>query len=231
MKSHTEYLFVETKKRREIDSCYRRSGADWWERSGVRDGLCFVSPMHITAAVYVNDLESGLIEDIGKWLEELAPSAAGLQAPPHRRGQWRCAPESTAAASPNDPATDRWTTSWTLGPWRRFLLCRVRRPALPQAVMLKVLEVEWRRTSALGASGSDRRCALFWIRGQPATRHPVESMALSTASPSMNSSSFTRTPAGQSRCRSTLWVTGLADCVADSGCEFQIHKRNPSASG
>ena len=43
-------------------------------RSGVRDGLCFVSPMHITAAVYVNDLESGLIEDIGKWLEELAPS-------------------------------------------------------------------------------------------------------------------------------------------------------------
>ena len=42
-------------------------------RSGIRDGLCFVSPMHITAAVYVNDHESGLIEDIGKWLEELAP--------------------------------------------------------------------------------------------------------------------------------------------------------------
>jgi secondary thiamine-phosphate synthase enzyme len=43
-------------------------------RSGVKDGLCFVSPMHITAAIYVNDLESGLIEDIGKWLEELAPA-------------------------------------------------------------------------------------------------------------------------------------------------------------
>ena len=43
-------------------------------RSGVRDGLCFVSPMHITAAIYVNDLESGLIEDIAKWLEELAPA-------------------------------------------------------------------------------------------------------------------------------------------------------------
>ena len=42
-------------------------------RSGVKDGLCFVSPMHITAAIYVNDHESGLIEDIGKWLEELAP--------------------------------------------------------------------------------------------------------------------------------------------------------------
>lgn len=42
-------------------------------KSGVEDGLCFVSPMHITAAIYVNDHESGLIEDIGVWLEKLAP--------------------------------------------------------------------------------------------------------------------------------------------------------------
>jgi secondary thiamine-phosphate synthase enzyme len=43
-------------------------------KSGVKDGLCFVSPMHITAAIYVNDLENGLIEDISKWLDELAPA-------------------------------------------------------------------------------------------------------------------------------------------------------------
>ncbi len=42
--------------------------------SGVQDGLCFVSPMHITAAIYVNDHESGLIEDIDEWLEKLAPA-------------------------------------------------------------------------------------------------------------------------------------------------------------
>jgi secondary thiamine-phosphate synthase enzyme len=72
MKSHTEYLVFETRKRKEmvhitdeVEKIVRRSG--------VKDGLCFVSPMHITAAIYVNDLESGLIEDIGKWLEELAP--------------------------------------------------------------------------------------------------------------------------------------------------------------
>src|ERR1039458_6917188 len=73
MKSHTEYLVFETKKRREmvhITPEIERIVT----RSGVKDGLCFVSPMHITAAVYVNDLESGLIEDIGKWLEELAPA-------------------------------------------------------------------------------------------------------------------------------------------------------------
>ena len=73
MKSHTEYLVFETRKRKEmvhitdqVETVVRKSG--------VKDGLCFVSPMHITAAVYVNDHESGLIEDIGKWLEELAPA-------------------------------------------------------------------------------------------------------------------------------------------------------------
>jgi thiamine phosphate synthase YjbQ (UPF0047 family) len=60
MKSHTEYLVFETKKRKEmvhITGDVERIV----ERSGVKDGLCFVSPMHITAAVYVNDNESGLI--------------------------------------------------------------------------------------------------------------------------------------------------------------------------
>jgi secondary thiamine-phosphate synthase enzyme len=41
--------------------------------SGIRDGLCLVNPMHITAAVYVNDDEGGLIRDIDDWLERLAP--------------------------------------------------------------------------------------------------------------------------------------------------------------
>jgi secondary thiamine-phosphate synthase enzyme len=72
MKSHTEYLVFETMKRYEMvhitDEVERVV-----ERSGIRDGLCFVSPMHITAAIYVNDLESGLIQDISEWLEKLAP--------------------------------------------------------------------------------------------------------------------------------------------------------------
>jgi secondary thiamine-phosphate synthase enzyme len=73
MKSHTEYLVFETKKRREMVHITNEV-EKIVERSGVKDGLCFVSPMHITAAVYVNDHESGLIEDIWKWLEQLAPS-------------------------------------------------------------------------------------------------------------------------------------------------------------
>jgi secondary thiamine-phosphate synthase enzyme len=42
-------------------------------RAGVVDGLCFVSAMHITAGVYVNDAEGGLLKDISNWIEGLAP--------------------------------------------------------------------------------------------------------------------------------------------------------------
>jgi secondary thiamine-phosphate synthase enzyme len=47
--------------------------ADIISESGIQEGMCLVSAMHITAGVYVNDLESGLIEDIQEWLEKLAP--------------------------------------------------------------------------------------------------------------------------------------------------------------
>jgi len=43
------------------------------KKSGIKEGMVLVSAMHITAAVYVNDNESGLIQDIDKWLEQLAP--------------------------------------------------------------------------------------------------------------------------------------------------------------
>ena len=73
MKAYTEYLSFETKKRREMVHITPQI-EEIVRRSGIRDGLCFVSPMHITAAVYVNDDERGLIEDIGRWLEALAPA-------------------------------------------------------------------------------------------------------------------------------------------------------------
>jgi secondary thiamine-phosphate synthase enzyme len=75
MKCYTEYLIFETRKRKEMVHITDQV-EQVVQRSGVQDGLCFVSPMHITAAIYVNDLESGLIEDIQKWLEELAPERA-----------------------------------------------------------------------------------------------------------------------------------------------------------
>jgi secondary thiamine-phosphate synthase enzyme len=72
MRTHTEYLTFNTKKHREYVHITPQVEAAV-KKSGVKEGLCFVSPMHITAAIYVNDLESGLLQDIDAWLERLAP--------------------------------------------------------------------------------------------------------------------------------------------------------------
>jgi secondary thiamine-phosphate synthase enzyme len=72
MKSHTEYLTFNTKKHREYVHITPQVEAVV-AHSGVREGMVLVSAMHITAGVYVNDNEPGLIRDIDEWLERLAP--------------------------------------------------------------------------------------------------------------------------------------------------------------
>lgn len=72
MKFHTEYLTFTTKQPREYIHITPQVEAAV-KKSGVREGMVLVSAMHITASVYVNDDESGLIQDIDSWLEKLAP--------------------------------------------------------------------------------------------------------------------------------------------------------------
>ena len=72
MKFKTEYLWFKTEKHREYINITDEV-QDIVRQSGVQEGMVLVSAMHITAGIYVNDAESGLISDIDKWLEELAP--------------------------------------------------------------------------------------------------------------------------------------------------------------
>ncbi|NQS75572.1 MAG: YjbQ family protein [Peptococcaceae bacterium] len=72
MKAHTKYLWFNTRKRREyinvtgeVEKAVRESG--------IQEGMVLVSAMHITAGVYVNDDEQGIIQDIDEMLEEMAP--------------------------------------------------------------------------------------------------------------------------------------------------------------
>ncbi|HEY4644284.1 MAG TPA: secondary thiamine-phosphate synthase enzyme YjbQ [Bacteroidota bacterium] len=84
MKSHTEYLWFNTKQHREyINITGDLEGI--LKKSGVHEGMLLVSAMHITAGVYVNDAESGLIQDIDEWLERLAPFNPGYRH--HRTGE------------------------------------------------------------------------------------------------------------------------------------------------
>lgn len=72
MKSHRKELIFNTSNRIEfINITHNVESA--LQESGIREGLCLVNAMHITASVFINDDESGLHKDFEKWLEKLAP--------------------------------------------------------------------------------------------------------------------------------------------------------------
>jgi secondary thiamine-phosphate synthase enzyme len=84
MKCLTEYLWFNTQQKREYINVTRDVEAIV-QRSGISEGMVLVSAMHITAGVYVNDAEDGLIHDIDAWLEHLAPFNPAYQH--HRTGE------------------------------------------------------------------------------------------------------------------------------------------------
>lgn len=72
MKTFTEYIYFNTKDKKEfvrmtdmVEECLKKSG--------IKEGICLVNAMHITASVFINDDEKGLHGDFDRWLEELAP--------------------------------------------------------------------------------------------------------------------------------------------------------------
>jgi len=72
MKSHTKYLIFNTKEQVEFINI-TSTVEEELKKSKIKEGLCLVSAMHITASVYINDNEGGLIADIKDWLQKLAP--------------------------------------------------------------------------------------------------------------------------------------------------------------
>jgi secondary thiamine-phosphate synthase enzyme len=86
MKSLTEHLSFEVKGRRGFVNI-TRTVEELVRKSGVREGLCLVNAMHITASVFINDEEEGLKHDYDMWLEKLAPHAPTSQYHHNRTGE------------------------------------------------------------------------------------------------------------------------------------------------
>jgi len=72
MKSYTQYLWFNTRTRQEFINITSQI-EEAVKKSGVKEGLCLVNAMHITASVFINDDEEGLHRDFAAWLEKLAP--------------------------------------------------------------------------------------------------------------------------------------------------------------
>lgn len=86
MRSHRKELWFEAPERRAYINITSQIEAEV-QQSGVREGLCLVNAMHITASVYINDDEQGLLRDYDEWLEKLAPHAPTSQYRHNRTGE------------------------------------------------------------------------------------------------------------------------------------------------
>ena len=86
MKSLTEYLSFELPDRRGFVNI-TNTVDELVQKSGVKEGLCLVNAMHITASVFINDAEDGLLHDYEVWLERLAPHEPLSQYHHNRTGE------------------------------------------------------------------------------------------------------------------------------------------------
>ncbi|HUN89956.1 MAG TPA: secondary thiamine-phosphate synthase enzyme YjbQ [Terriglobales bacterium] len=116
MKAHTEYLTFDTRKHREYIHITPQVEAAV-RKSGVREGMVLVSAMHITAGVYVNDNESGLIEDIDQWLEKLAPFRNDYQH--HQTGETNGDSHLKSMLVHHEVIVPITQGKLDLGPWQR----------------------------------------------------------------------------------------------------------------
>jgi secondary thiamine-phosphate synthase enzyme len=117
MKTATDYLWFNTKAHREyINITEQVSGIV--EKSGIKEGMVLVSAMHITAAVYVNDAEDGLIKDIDEWLDRLAPFNSNYRH--HRTGETNGDSHLKSLLVHHEVIVPITSGNLDLGPWQQI---------------------------------------------------------------------------------------------------------------
>ncbi|MCL5958612.1 MAG: secondary thiamine-phosphate synthase enzyme YjbQ [Chloroflexi bacterium] len=135
MKALTEYLTFNTKKQREyinITSEVQKAVA----KSGIKEGMVLVSAMHITAGVYVNDAESGLIQDIDEWVQRLAPQGPDYRH--HRTGETNGDAHLKSLLVHHQVIVPITASRLDLGPWQQVYYAEFDGQR-PKRVIIKVL--------------------------------------------------------------------------------------------
>jgi secondary thiamine-phosphate synthase enzyme len=116
MNAATEYLWFQTRTKREYINITSKV-QEIVRASGIREGMVLVSAMHITAGVYVNDAEDGLIQDIDEWLEHLAPYRDGYRH--HRTGETNGDAHLKSLLVHHEVIVPITNGSLDLGPWQQ----------------------------------------------------------------------------------------------------------------
>lgn len=135
MRFHTEYLTFNTAKLREYINITPQV-VNALEKSGIREGMILVSAMHITAGVWVNDAEDGLIADIDEWLEKLAPFRRDYRH--HRSGETNGDAHLKSLLVHHEVIVPATNGKLDFGPWQQVYYAEFdgRRP---KRVILKVM--------------------------------------------------------------------------------------------
>lgn len=120
MKSHTEYLWMNTPRRKELVHITPLLD-EILERSGISDGFMLVSAMHITSGIIVNDNESGLHKDIMEWLERLAPEDPAYRH--HMTGEDNGDAHLKRILTHHQAVIPVTDGKLDLGPWERVFYC------------------------------------------------------------------------------------------------------------
>ncbi len=116
LKTTTEYLWFNTRTKREYINITEKV-EDVVQKSGVQEGMVLVSAMHITAGVYVNDAEDGLIQDIDDWVEKIAPFNAQYRH--HRTGETNGDAHLKSLLVHHEVIVPVTKGSLDLGPWQQ----------------------------------------------------------------------------------------------------------------
>ena len=135
MQFHTEYLTFRTRKHREYINITPQVEAAL-AKSGIREGMVLVSAMHITAGVYVNDAEDGLISDIDEWLEQLAPFREDYRH--HRSGETNGDSHLKSLLVHHEVIVPVTAGKLDLGPWQQVYYAEFDGQR-PKRVIIKVM--------------------------------------------------------------------------------------------
>jgi secondary thiamine-phosphate synthase enzyme len=117
MKIDTDYIIMQTRQEREIVNITREVSAAV-QKSGIQEGIVLVNAMHITASVFINDEESGLKQDLMKWLEELAPAKPDYQH--HQTGETNADAHLKRTIMGREVVVAITKGSLDLGPWEQI---------------------------------------------------------------------------------------------------------------
>ena len=135
MRIHSEYMTVQTDHKREFLNITPNINAAV-EKSGIRDGLVLVSPLHSNSALFVNDEESGLLQDVSEWADRLAPLGPNYHHSP--RSESNAGAHLQSLLLNGQACISLANGKLELGPWQQVIYAELDGQR-PKRILIKIL--------------------------------------------------------------------------------------------